>query len=498
MAKKTSKKEISRQGAATAGVVHGNISNASTLYGEEKFHASRGHGFAAERANTLHDRLTGHDTRLVGDDNAKNGADRIVDNRNIQSKYCRTGGKCIKECFENGRFRYLDNDGAPMQIEVPSDKYESAVKAMEERIRKGEVPGINNPEEAVNIVRQGKFSYEQAKNIAKAGTVESITYDAVNGSIIATNTFGITAALSFATSVWNGEDLDIALKNAAADGLKVGGATFISAILAGQFTKAGLNSALVGGSEGLVNLLGAKGSAVLVNAFRSGTNIYGAAAMKSAAKMLRGNTITGIASIVILSSGDIINLFRGRISGSQLLKNVVETTSTVAGGTAGWIGGATAGAAIGSVVPVVGTAIGGIIGGLAGAFGGGSLASHAANKALDNLIEDDANKMVKIMESVFVELATDYLLTEHEIEDVLDSISKNITGTDLKDMYASDNRKYYAKMLILPYVERKTAHRERISTKDLTPEKLQHGLHLVLEELADNQNRQNNIKAELV
>lgn len=196
------------------------------------------------------------------------------------------------------------------------------------------------------------MSYEQAKNIAKAGTVESITYDAVNGSIIVTNTFGITAALSFATSVWNGEDLDIALKNAAADGLKVGGVTFISAILAGQLTKAGLNSALVGGSEGLVNLLGAKGSAVLVNAFRSGTNIYGAAAMKSAAKMLRGNTITGIASIVILSSGDIINLFRGRISGSQLLKNVVGTTSTVAGGTAGWIGGATAGAAISSVVPV--------------------------------------------------------------------------------------------------------------------------------------------------
>ena len=89
-------------------------------------------------------------------------------------------------------------------------------------------------------------------------------------------------------------------------------------------------------------------------------------------------------------------------------------------------------------------------------------------------------------------------MTEHEIENVLDSISKNITGTDLKDMYASDNRKYYAKMLILPYVERKTAHREGISTKDLTSEKLQHGLRLVLEEIADNQNCQNNINAELV
>ena len=39
--------------------------------------------------------------------------------------------------------------------------------------------------EAKNIVKKGHFTYEQAKNIAKAGTVESITYDAVNGAIIA-------------------------------------------------------------------------------------------------------------------------------------------------------------------------------------------------------------------------------------------------------------------------------------------------------------------------
>lgn len=99
-----------------------------------------------------------------------------------------------------------------MQIEIPSDKYESAVKAMENRIRKGEVPNVSNPEEAKNIVRQGKFFYEQVKNIAKAGTVESITYDAVNGTIIAAGSFGITSALSFATSIWNGEDMEIALK----------------------------------------------------------------------------------------------------------------------------------------------------------------------------------------------------------------------------------------------------------------------------------------------
>lgn len=239
-------------------MTYGNISNAATVFGEEKFYASRGHGFAAERANTLYDRFKGHDTQLIGDNNIKDGADRIVDGINIQSKYCATGSECIRECFSDGKFRYMNSDGTPMQIEVPFDKYDSAVQAMQERIRRGEVPNVSNPEEAKDIVRQGKFTYEQVRNIAKAGTVESITYDAVNGMIIASGAFGITTVLSFAVSVWNGDEIEIALQNAVEEGLKVSGVTLITAIFAGQLTKAGLNSILVSVSEDMVKALGTK------------------------------------------------------------------------------------------------------------------------------------------------------------------------------------------------------------------------------------------------
>lgn len=58
-------------------------------------------------------------------------------------------------------------------------------------------------------------------------------------------------------------------------------------------------------------------------------------------------------------------------------------------------------------------------------------------------------------------------------------------------MYASDNREGYAKTLILPYVEQQISHRKKISLKDLTQEKLQHGLRLVLEEIADSEEYQN-------
>ena len=67
---------------------------------------------------------------------------------NIQSKYCSSGSKCIRECFDGNRFKYLNPDGTPMQIEVPSGKYDDAVKAMQERIDKGQVPSVKKAEES--------------------------------------------------------------------------------------------------------------------------------------------------------------------------------------------------------------------------------------------------------------------------------------------------------------------------------------------------------------
>ena len=45
---------------------------------------------------------------------------------------------------------------------------------MEEKIKNGQVKGVSDPNEAKNIVKKGHFTYAQAKNIAKAGTVESL------------------------------------------------------------------------------------------------------------------------------------------------------------------------------------------------------------------------------------------------------------------------------------------------------------------------------------
>lgn len=462
-------------GAFFTGTVNGIAMNTAKSYVEEKFHGERGHGFAAESANDLYDRMTGKDAKIVGGDNAKDGADRIVNGTNIQSKYCSSGSKCIQECFRDGKFRYYNPDGSPMQIEVPSDKYDDAIKAMQNRIDRGEIRGVKN---AKDIVRKGNITYEQAKNIAKAGTIDSLKYDAVNGVSIAATSGGISAAITFAVATWNGKSFDEALEESINAGLKVGGMAWASSILVGQMTKLGVNTLLVEPSKFLVQKMGSKAASQLVNAFRS-TPIYGGAAINSAAKLLRGNAVTGLATIAIMSAGDVANIFRGRISGAQLFKNVVNTTANVAGGVGGW----TTGAAIGSaILPGVGT----FIGGLAGALFGSSAAGKVSKTVTDELIEDDSKEMLRILEGEFKSVSTDYLLNKSEGEKVADRLKEKLDGDKLKDMYASSNRYSFARNLLESCTEPVVRSRKKIYLP--SDESYIQGLKKVLEKNSTGQN----------
>ena len=164
--------------------------------------------------------------------------------------------------------------------------------------------------------------------------------------------------------------------------------------------------------------------------------------MKSAAKMLRGNAITGIVSVAVLSVGDVSNIFRGRISGKQLFKNVTNTASSVVGGGAGWMAGATAGS---MVLPGVGTVVGALVGSMAG----GVAASKVSGAVLDEFIEDDANEMLEIIQKVFALLCEEFLTTQDEAEELVENLQNTLTGNILKDMFASyDKEEFVRDMLI--------------------------------------------------
>lgn len=463
--------------AMAGGLSAANYGQVNKLFEEERFNSAQGHGFAAEKANTLYDKIKGRSASILGDDNAKNGADRVVDGVHIQSKYCQTGSKCISECFEDGKYRYMINN-KPMQVEVPSDKYEEAVRAMQQRISNGQVPGVTDPADAEKFVRKGDFTYKQALNLAKAGTIESLTYDAVNGAVIASTAFGVTATITLATNIWNGEDFGESLKMAASSSLKVGGMTFASSVLASQLSKMGLSHALLGSSEAIIAMMGPKASAVLINAFRGASRkIYGAAAMKSAAKLLRGNMITAGSTVVVMSTVDVVNIFRGRISGKQLFKNIVNSGATVGAGTAGWVAGAAAGSAI---LPGVGT----IIGGLIGSIVAGGTATKVTNSVIGAFVEDDATEMLRIIQTQFIELAGEYLLNQKEVEKAVDALAEKINGKNLMDMFATSDKDGFARDMITPIIENEVSKREPI--KEILDDEMFFALKSLLEDFADN------------
>lgn len=442
-----------------SGAVNADMNAAAQQTQMDKFQAAQGHGFAAEQANNLYDILTGKDAKIVGGDNAKDGPDRMVNGVNIQTKYCHDAASSVQAAFENGQYRYVNADGSPMQLEVPADQYEKAVELMAKRIERGEVPGVTDPEQAKEIVRKGKFTYQQAVNITKFGTIESIAFDAVNGAIICTSAFGITAALTFAQHCWQGDPMDVAVEEAAYSGLQVGGAAFANSVITAQLMRTDLPKLLQGPTDVIVDLLGPKVSAILANALRDGANIYGAAAMKSLSKLLRCNFVTSTVMTFVLSASDIRNAFRGRISVKQLIKNII----TVGGGIAGGIVGAAAagqailGLATGGASTLVSgavAAVGGMAGGMAGSSG--------AHALVGQFVEDDAVEMTRLIEDAFCQQAQDYLLNQDELEIALDELNMKLTGEKLLDMYASPDHEAYAEQFVKEIVERTVQGRCRI------------------------------------
>lgn len=444
-----------------SGYTLGVTSNASTLYGMNRFNARQAHGFAAERANHLADILSGKNAKILGDDNKVFGPDRLVDGVYIQSKYCKTGSESISACFKDGHFLYKNSDGTPMQIEVPAGQRQEAIRALQRRIRNGEVDGVTDPNQAQDIVREGFVTYNQAKNIAKAGTVESITYDAINGAIICGSVFGISTAISFAVSIWNKENWKDALRISASNGLRVGGNAFLTSVISSQLKRVILSNSTIenvlsDASESVFKLLGERASDLYIKSMKSGINIYGTESMKQASRIFQNELLTGTVSIALMATPDVIDLFRGRISGKQLAKSaVIGGTSVIAGGAGrkvGTIAGRKVGQVVGNLLPLP-PGVGAFLGGLIGAAIAGSIAGKVAKEAMDNVIEDDSIQMISIIEDVFTRVVNDYILSKEEADYVMRGLEELIDIELLKDMYASRDREMFVEKMLESFLD---------------------------------------------
>ncbi len=444
------------------GYLSGNAITTANLFAERQFTWAGGTGFAAERGNNLIDIFKRLNTSVVGDNNAANGPDRKIINRDgsitwIQDKYFSTASQSVDDAFDDitDLYRYIDGNGNPMKLEVPADQYDDAVKLMQDKIKNGKVPGISDPNEASNLVRKGNLTYKQAKNLAKAGTVESLTYDATNGVITAGCAAGISFVIDFTCCMLNGAKVEDALKNAGLNGLKTGSVVFATYVISSQLAKTGATKAFIPTAEAIAKALGDEVCEAIL--LKTGVQTAGKNATKAAAQVIAKELIADCVLVVVLTGVDVAELLQGRISKEELLKNLTVTIFSIAVGTAGGYGGAVLGSLI---APGLGTTIGGIVGSVLA----GGLSAVGAEALIAPFYESDAEEMFVIISDEFTQLCSDYLINEEEGTRLADGLSSVLIGDTIKDMYASEDRNEYARNLIEPLFIEEVKNRATIFT----------------------------------
>ncbi len=186
---------------------------------------------------------------------------------------------------------------------------------------------------------------------------------------------------------------------------------------------------------------------------------------KNVAKVISRELIADGVLIIVLTGIDVVELFRGRISKEELLKNLCVAIISVATGTAGGIGGA----ALGSLIaPGAGTYIGGI----AGSMAGGAIGGFVSETVISKFYKSDADEMYEIISDVFLVLCEEYLIDVDEGATITDELKNVLVGDVLKDMYASENRLSFARDLLEPLFEEQVA--KRVSVEMPTEEEIRY------------------------
>lgn len=384
-----------------------------------------GHGIYAEEAGSILDRLAGEQSSVVGRNNAKNGPDKIVDTSPIQCKYYQQASKSVGACFKRNAqtgmmsFRYRDLNGNPMKVEVPADQYAQAIECMKTRILDGQVQGVTDPNDAYHIIRKGKLTYNQALNLAKAGTIESITFDAFTGAVNCLSVFGISVLVSFSQMYWMKKDYKKAAKSAIFTGLQVYGMSFAGGIIASQLSRTSLPSTLEPLATEISKSISPQIVQEIVNAFRALAGkkaIYGEAAQKSFAKFLGSTAITQSVMFIVFSIPDTYKVINGKLSEAQYWKNMTSLLSSFTGSI---VATTTTGAVLGKKVgEKINKKAGAAIGMGAGIIGGAFCGTVA--KSIGNLIyEDDAIVGARLFNCILLNQFIDNLLSPEEQDTVI-------------------------------------------------------------------------------
>ena len=403
-----------------------------------------GNGLAAEDANNLNDILRGKIAEVIGMSNELNGPDRLVDGVFLQSKYYRSASETIAAAFDSssGDFRYKGQ-----VLEVPKDQWEDCVKFMRKRIEQGKVPGKKNPADAEKIVCQGSVTYQQAKNIARAGNIDSLIFDAKTQIVTSISVFPISFAVTFAHSRWRGESIKDATMAALGCAVLSGSTMILTGVVSAQLLRTGIGAfgatSVRNGVRAISRTPAGKEIARRIATVSLGKPVAGGAAVNHVSRLFRTNAITAAVAAIVTSTPDFYRAaFKRSISWQQFGKNTAINTTGVATGTAGGIGGA----AVGSIVPGIGTVTGGLIGGIVGSLGAGVGGTTAAKFLADKFVKDDSERLIARLQKEIERFASEYMLTEDEFESILPKIKEQVNPKWLRRMFKQKDQSIFLRV----------------------------------------------------
>jgi len=420
-----------------------------------------GHGFMAEDLITKMDRMRGIDAKVIGVDNAKNGADRYINRLfgsdiKVQTKYYKTWRGSLDAGFDANThsYRYVDTKtGVPMQLEVPKDQYNQVVEGFKRKILSGHFKDANGNQffdakgmdEATRIaeaeklakkmVRKGRLTYQEAVNITKPGTIESLKYDAINGAVTCSFAFGLSFVATTFLAYRETKDMSYALKEGFISGIKVCGLTFANHMIISQFSRTEL-------AKSFVN-----------------------AANKNFSRLLRNSIMTSGITIVVYSIPDMVRMFQNKISMGQFVKNTAVLAGGVAGGAAGAAAGAAALGKIGKAIGgkklgLIGSAVGGVVGGIAGGLAGSKITKEGA----DIVKEDDDQIFMRLLNVYMSQMVGEYFLDEKEIELLVKIMNKQDPKVMKNLLYAyrkSSSQEKTIREFLIPIFNQVISKREK-------------------------------------
>ena len=375
------KKRNSRSGVDAAAASLSTKATESTQWRNYR-NPKTGHGYAAEDANALYDRLHGRKVFKTGATNESDGPDRIVDGVRIQTKFCKDAASTIHTSFNKhtGMYRYNGQ-----VLEVPKDQYEEAVKLMAQKIREGKVEGVTDPAQASKMVKASPYTYKQSVRIAKAGNIDSIKFDVMNQAGASLKSGAISTVTSFVDAKMRGESTVTALKSSAKQGACTAGKTMVTGVATQQILRTGAGRTVSAAAQkGIGKAIDATmktqaGRKVIEKTASAigGKAVSGAAAKQVLSRAGSTNVVTAAVSFVVSAVPDTVRLCTRKISGKEYAIRTASNGAGLAGGT----GGAWAGAAIGTAIcPGIGTAVGGCIGSMVGGIGGSTLVSKLCRR----------------------------------------------------------------------------------------------------------------------